>query len=302
MNLKDTCCIIINYRGLADTLACLESLRPALEQGLQLWVADNASGDGSVAGIKRWMEISGYSTQGENPQLNLIAHYLNAGFAGANNLAIKQALLRPEIQYFWLLNNDTVVDAGAGAALRNHLAAHPETGLAGSLLLDFAEPEKVQCSGALLLPWLGISKLVNKLVPEKEADLALPFDYQSGASIATTRKVIEQVGLMSTVFFLYFEETDWQMRMRRAGLNIDLVRASRVWHKGSVSTASAKEIYYYHYNKGSVLFMRRNQPGLQQAAAWLALLGITLVRTGGSLHLVKAGLKGLIDGTKAPTA
>jgi GT2 family glycosyltransferase len=89
--------IILNFNGWQDTLECLVSLEKLSYPNYKIIVVDNASRDDSVKVFKQ-----------RYPKLTLIASEKNLGFAGANNLGMKNAQLH-QAKYIWLLNNDTVV-------------------------------------------------------------------------------------------------------------------------------------------------------------------------------------------------
>ena len=91
--------VVLNYRGAADTIACIESLQK-LDEPARLVVVDNGSGDGSVEQL------------GAVAGIELIANVSNVGFAAGNNVAIDR-LLDDGIEFVWVLNNDTVVEPSA---------------------------------------------------------------------------------------------------------------------------------------------------------------------------------------------
>ena len=85
--------VVLNYRGVDDTIACLESLA-ALDVAAHVIVVDNGSGDGSA---QRLATV---------PGVELIVNDTNLGFAAGNNVAIER-LLEAGVDYVWVLNNDT---------------------------------------------------------------------------------------------------------------------------------------------------------------------------------------------------
>src|SRR5204862_3512677 len=100
--------------------------------GASVVVVDNASGDDSVAVISAAIASSGWASWA-----CLLPSPTNGGFAAGNNLAIKPALASaapPDL--FWLLNPDTVVEAGALRTLTDFMVANPKVGICGGGIVE----------------------------------------------------------------------------------------------------------------------------------------------------------------------
>ena len=70
-----------------------------------------------------------------------------------------------------------------------------------------------------------------------------PFEVEiaSGAAMLVKREVFERAGLLDEAFFLYYEETDWCLRVRQAGYRILAVPSSVVWHKVSATLGTRRQ-------------------------------------------------------------
>lgn len=204
----------------------------------------------------------------------------NLGYAGGNNVGMRYLLARGDIDAVWLLNNDTVVDPGAAEALAAEVRRDPRVGLCGSTLLYYQEPDRVQAAGgASYNAWLALPRHIGESRPlasipaaeEVRAKLAYP----TGASMLVTRAFLEEVGLMSEDYFLYFEELDWACR--GAGrFQVGYAPESRVYHREGRSTGtdgperkSAMADYYFLRNRLRVT--RRHYPR-REATVRLGLL------------------------------
>jgi GT2 family glycosyltransferase len=66
---------------------------------------------------------------------------------------------------------------------------------------------------------------------------------------------------MSYIFFLYYEEADWCVRIKNAGYKIFFIHNSHVLHKESVSTGKLSALKIYYLNRNRLVFMRRNVEG-----------------------------------------
>ena len=91
-------CVVLNYKGLSDTLDCLESLAKQNYEAYSVIVVDNASRDGSAEII-----------EAKFPAVQVIVNNLNLGYAGGNNVGLSKAFCEGA-EYVLLLNNDTIID------------------------------------------------------------------------------------------------------------------------------------------------------------------------------------------------
>ncbi len=233
--------IIVTWNVRELLAACLHSLQADLaEVPARIVVVDNASADGTVAMLRR-----------DFPAVELIVCESNAGYAKANNLALRVHLADSE--YFWLLNPDTVVHRGAVAALLAFMRVHPRCGLCGPMLLNadgslqhgaFALPGLVQ----LLLEtqpllwrfrdtWLDGRYPVQRYVEGRPFRVGHPL----GAAMFARAEAVRQVGLLDEAFEMYAEEVDWAVRMAQAGWECWCVPTARVTHYGGASSRQANE-------------------------------------------------------------
>lgn len=229
--------VIVNYRTPELAIDCLRSLAAELqpESDWRVVVVENASGDASAEKIDAAIRDGGWRAWAE-----LLPVDRNLGFAGGNNVALRPILAAPRPpDYVLLLNPDTVVRPGALRALAEFMERRPEVGIAGSRLED---PDGTPQRSAFRFPtiWsefesgirLGfVSRLLRRrVVAPPVQDAPHPSDWMAGASMMVRRAVFDSVGLMDEGYFLYFEETDFCLRARRAGWASWYVPASRVVH------------------------------------------------------------------------
>jgi N-acetylglucosaminyl-diphospho-decaprenol L-rhamnosyltransferase len=239
---RSTAVVIVNYRTPRLVVDCLRTLggEVAAEPGLRVTVVDNASGDDSLAVITAAIRENGWSWARLKPLDR------NGGFAFGNNAAIRDLLAEPDPpNYVWLLNPDTLVRPGAATALIDFMKSRPDVGIAGGRL-EF--PDGSPQTAAFRFPSLVseledtiriglVSKMLGRFrVPGPIRTQAHPTDWVNGASMMVSREVFETVGLMDEGYFLYFEETDFCRRAKRAGWPVWHVPASRVVHLEGQST------------------------------------------------------------------
>lgn len=289
INSNNVAIIILNWNGWKDTIACLDSLFPHIASNMQVIVCDNASTDGSVENIKAWasganlkhvqpsfviekanlpIDFIEYSrTEAEtradrdNHPLVIIRTGGNLGFAGGNNVGLRYAMARG-FDYFWLLNNDTVVNKSSLNELVKKIAGDPRIGMCGSTLVYYHKPNIIQAMGGAKYDWstsigshLGVGNLVSDLESVEENSIEKEIQYVVGASMLVTRDFIETIGLMSEDYFLYFEEIDWAVRSRN-NYKLSWAKNSIVWHKegGSIGSShhsrpSDTSLFYIYKNR-----------------------------------------------------
>ena len=266
--------LILNWQGWRDTIECLESVFRNDYPNYRVIVCDNGSGDGSLSNIAAWAQgrldcavsmsnplrrhsfpptakplphVVYNKTQAErggegaceNARLVLIQTGANLGFSGGNNVGLRYALARNDFGYIWLLNNDTVIDPGALSALVERMRNDQRSGMCGSTLLYYDDPDKAQAlCGATYNKWLGTSRLIGSFTRAKQkidaARIEKKLAFVCGASILVTKAFLQDVGLLGEDYFLYYEELDLALRARGRYTPAYAVQ-SVVYHKEGAS-------------------------------------------------------------------
>ncbi len=232
---------IVSYKSAALTVDCLRSIAAARDKSplrIRCVVIDNASGDGphvsdavAANGWKAWARV--------------VVAPRNGGFAYGNNLGLSELERDGRIDFFHLLNPDTVLQPGAIDALIDFLDSHPRAGIAGGV---FENGDGSEWAIAFRFPTLLsefeqgvrlglVSRLLSSAcVPMNMGSSDAEVDWVSGASMMVRREVFDRIGGLDETFFLYFEETEFCHRAKRAGFEVWYVPASRVVHIAGQST------------------------------------------------------------------
>jgi N-acetylglucosaminyl-diphospho-decaprenol L-rhamnosyltransferase len=227
---------IVNWRTAVMAINCLRSIADERSNArVRVVVVDNASGDGSDAQILGEVHRNGWEDWVE-----VISSGRNGGFAYGNNLAIRAALAAdPGAPFVLLLNPDTLVRPGALRILLDFMANHPQAGLAGGRSED-SDGTPQHCAFRFMSPASEFAAyarvgVVDRILARWKVTLGIPVvarpvDWVSGAVLMIRRDVIDQIGLLDEGYFLYFEETDFILRARKAGWTCWHVPESRVVH------------------------------------------------------------------------
>jgi len=216
-------CVVLNWNNADDTIECLTALRSCTYRNLTVMLVDNGSTDDSVGRIKV-----------AHPDILSLESGENLGFAGGNNLGIRYALAQGA-DFIWLLNNDTQPDPNALTALVAKAESDHRLGAVASICYYADAPSRVQAwAGSRVNLWIGYSGLSR--VPRADDW----FDSLNAASMLISRAALEHVGLLDEGFFLYWEDTEFCVRLRKHGWRIAAAPDSRVLHKVSASTRGNK--------------------------------------------------------------
>ena len=243
--------ITINYNQLVVTCELLASLRKVTYPNVEVIVVDNHSKEDPTSVISE-----------RYPEVKVIRSNENLGFAGGNNLGIQAS----RGKYILFLNNDTEVDPGFLHPLVNLFETNQAAGAASSKLVYHNSGETIQYAGSSRIdPFTGRSKRVGYMEKDRgQHDVQRETELAHGAAMMVPRSVINAVGMMPELFFLYYEEVDWCESIKRAGYKIYIVPDSKVYHKESMSIGKGSTLKTYYMSRNRVLYMRRNTAGFKK--------------------------------------
>lgn len=237
--------ITVNYNQSEVTCALLESLNKISYPNFEVIVVDNHSTEDNPNTIKQLF-----------PNIVFIQNPINYGFAAGNNYG----LMRARGEYVLLLNNDIEVPAHFMEPLIDKLEKNPGIGAVSPKIKFYYQPDTIQYAG-----YTPIGKITmrNASIGYWEKDKG-QYDedsetaYAHGAAMMVPMHIVKEIGLMSYVFFLYYEEADWCARIKKAGYKIYYINNSHVLHKESVTTGKMSSLKIYYLNRNRIVYMRRN--------------------------------------------
>lgn len=252
--------VTINYNGAAVTMELLKSLRKVTYPNVEVIVVDNASKE-SPDPIKEAF-----------PEIVLVRNKENLGFAGGNNEGFKVA----HGKYLLMLNNDTEAAPDFLFPLVSRLEEDPGAGAVSPKLVYYGTDGLIQYAGSSRInPYTGRSSFIGS--KEKDCgqyDCCNPTHYAHGAAMMIRRSLLEEIGMMADLYFLYYEELDFCERIREAGYKIWYVGNSVVYHKESMTVGKENPLKTYYMTRNRLVFMRRNVKGIKLL---ISLLFFTLV-------------------------
>ena len=260
--------ITVNFNGKKLTAELLNSIAEQSFRDFEVIIVDNASTENPAEYFNK-----------NYPNAHFIRSEKNLGFAGGNNLAVKEA----RGQFLFFINNDAEITEGCLEKLVKLLKHKSEAGIVSPLLCYFNESKEI---GKDLIQYAGMTPMNpmtarNKTIGEKELNekqFNTPTEtaYAHGAAMMVKREVIDNVGVMFEDFFLYYEELDWCERIRQAKFEIWLEPKAKVYHKESATVGAMSTLKTYYLNRNRIYFMRRNFGGLNFILFSLFLLFVTV--------------------------
>ncbi|MCE5205385.1 MAG: glycosyltransferase family 2 protein [Porphyromonadaceae bacterium] len=280
--------ITVNYNGKEDTRKLIESLRDHLSIPYELIVVDNGS-----------VENEAVDLQNNYPFIKTIRSEQNLGFAGGNNLGIRQA----SGNYLFFLNNDTCVKDDSISQLLETMKQKPGLGGVSPKILFADKDGGIQFAGYTPLRRITLR---NRLIGYREKD-AGQYDtfcstpYLHGAAMLVRREAIEKAGLMPEIYFLYYEELDWSLQIRRCGYELGYYPSAVVYHRESSSTGQDSPLKAYYMARNRLLFARRNLTGIDRILSVMYQSFIVIPKNwiiaviGGRKDLAKAIIRGGFD-------
>ena len=241
--------ITLNWNGREDTLECLASLKKLDYPNYVIVVVDNGSIDGSALAIRA-----------KFPEVTIIENKKNLGYAKGFNAGLQYAY-EQGADYFLILNNDTIVDPQAVSELVKAAQGHAKIGFVTGKVFWYAKPEVLQTAGRLSDPdRLARGHIGSGEVDHGQYDKEREYDFVDDIFLLVNREVYKTVGGYDSHFFLYFEETDWCARIRKAGYSIIFTPKARIWHKGNVGGPSINlsPLRHFYLTRNEIIFLKRN--------------------------------------------
>ena len=213
----DLSIVIVSWNTRALTLDCLASLEEALAEAgtagfAEVLVVDNASSDGTAAAI-----------EAQFPAVRVIESPRNLGFAAGCNAGVRVASGR----HVLFLNSDARIDSKALHGCVDFLDRQHDVAVVGPQLLhpDGRRRNSIHNGPTLiseLVPKALLQFLFRRRFPSRRwvGDRPLDVEAVTGAAFFARAAAIADVGPLPEDYFLFLEETDWCLRLRRAGWRV----------------------------------------------------------------------------------
>lgn len=275
--------VVLTWNGREHTLECLRSICGSDYPNYRILLVDNASSDGTVAAVRT-----------EFPDVEVVVNSSNVGYTEGNNTGIRYAE-EHGAEFFFILNNDTVIDHSAVTMLVGATGQDENTYISTPAIYKYSSPDQPAFWGKV---WDSVALRFTdpeqlQFSPSPQTAEMIPTASAPGCSLFFGLPVLKKVGLFDNRFFIYWEDTDWCARAVRKGCRIFLVPAAKIWHKESQSFAepSRKDAYEYYYFRNHLLWIEKNLSGRDQWRAmfrcWRELVKPLLPWYGGGRRTIR---------------
>jgi GT2 family glycosyltransferase len=246
-SIKKVSIVTVNFNQPKVTEELLKSIaRTNTYSNIEIIVVDNGS---TTDPVPAWRI--------QYPSVQFIRSDENTGFAGGNNIGIRQATG----DYLFLVNNDTEFTTGLVETLVNTLDTNPGVAMVSPKIRYYQQPDTLQYAGYSDMNYYTAR---NHCIGQFEKDNG-QYDHQTGitafahgAAMMVKNEAIAKAGLMKENYFLYYEELDWCDSIKKEGYVIFVNTQALIYHKESVSVGQKSALKEYFMNRNRILFIRRN--------------------------------------------
>jgi len=243
---KQPVVIIPNLNGGAELLSAVDSL-VTQTTAAHIIVVDNASTDDSVAKLRA-----------KYPDVEVIQHTTNKGYAGGVNPGFKRAM-ELGADYAAPFNDDAIADPAWLEKLVQELDKHRNVGAAACKVLT-ADGKRLDSTGDYYTNWGLPYPRGRGEIDTGQYDEQRDIFGASGAASLYRVKALQQVGLLDEDFFAYYEDVDLSFRLQLAGWKVRYVPESRVFHKIGMTSGRVKGFTTYQTMKNLQLLWYKNVP------------------------------------------
>ncbi|GGD39654.1 glycosyltransferase family 2 protein [Muriicola marianensis] len=243
--------VILNWNGEALLKTYLPSV---IENSVEadIYVADNASTDGSVAFLRK-----------NYPEIKIIQNSTNGGFAKGYNDALKEV----DADVYCLLNSDVEVTPNWLNPVMEIFAENPDVAIVQPKILDLLKPDHFEYAGAAggFLDQLGYPFCRGRIFQSLERDTGQYNDvceifWATGACMFIRKKVFDELGGFDEDYFAHQEEVDLCWRAQNKGYKILYVGRSEVLHLGGSTLSNMNPKKTYLNFRNSLFSITKNLP------------------------------------------
>lgn len=250
---------ILNFNGADETIQCLETLQKLEKHNFSISVVVVDNGSTKEFNVKE----NSY----KNLNLKIIGSQVNTGFSGGHNVGIKYAI-NNGADFIMILNNDTTVEKSLVKELLEPFMNDSGVGITVPKMYfskghEFHKERYSEGDRGKVLWYAGgitdWKNMINSHRGVDEVDSGqygevAETEFASGACIMIKKEVFEKVGMFDERYFLYYEDADLNIRIKKAGYKIMYVPKAVLWHNNAASSSSGSLLQDYYITRNRLLF------------------------------------------------
>ncbi|RJQ35840.1 glycosyltransferase family 2 protein [Candidatus Microgenomates bacterium] len=283
--------IVLTWNSKEFIEKCINSVL-ASTYPTEILIIDNNSTDGTEEYIRKKFN-----------SVKFIQNNKNLGYAGGNNVGIREAL-KMKADFIFILNPDATIAQNCISELVNTMLLDTEIGMASPKIYYQSNPKKIWFAGGIidwkkgLTPHIGYNE-----VDRGQYNSNSYMDRVCGCAVMIRTESLNKIGLLDENYFLYFEETDLSVRFTNNRYKLLYVSEAECWHKTSSSTGGHfSPLYQYYMTRNNLYFMSKY--GGKYSYIFLLhflnrnvknIFQIIIVKKNKSLPVIISLLKGVMD-------
>lgn len=258
-NLDSVWAIVLMYGGEIVTTECIESLLRQEYPRLTILLVDNASPNGAGARLRARF-----------PQIRFLSTGENLGYTGGNNRGI-QVALDSGADHVVIVNNDTVLDPDCISLLTDTARRAERAGAVAPTILHYDDPSRVAFAGGdfSVIRALGKHRRATNL-HGVDRERVEPITFVTGSCFLMPAPVAKKMGGFREDMFMYCEDVELSLRLRRAGYRMYYKPAARVRHRESIGNPLSTPFAAFHRDRNRRRLVREHYSWIQRLmfAAW----------------------------------
>lgn len=266
--------LVLNYKTKDETIQCVQSLKKSIlnkNTVLKIVIIDNASNDGIERALSK-----------DHSDVIFLQTGTNLGYTGGNNTGLRWVIQtntdedqkKLDETYVFILNNDTILDEHCIDELIKGHRRHPNAGiLSPKIYFDknslpkkiynkerneitkFNE-QKIIWSAGGKIDWnniYGSTRGVDEF-DEGQYEEDQQIDFASGTALFIPYKIIQEIKEFDNNYFMYYEDVDLSLKVKKLGKEVWYIPKSILWHKNAASSGMASPLQDYFITRNRLYF------------------------------------------------
>lgn len=277
--------ILVNYNGFKDTVECINSLRYIDYINYDIIVVDNDSEK----------DYDLLSAKYSDSNVTVLRSESNLGFSGGNNIGISYAR-NQGADYILLLNNDTFVEKNFLTNMVSTAQKLNNRCVITCKIMYAYDKERIWYAGGKFD--FKTSRTSVDGINEKDSgkyNEAHKVSFASGCCLLIPVNILDDLGLMDEEYFLYCEDTDYCLRILKAGYEIMYEPKSKIYHKVNASTKKIAGILTYYLVRNKLFIVKKHIEKNYKISAYSYVFMETAKRILTREYEVAATLNGIKD-------